>query len=216
MMSHLESSWCFFANSLKHFLPGSFKFFNLILIIDMKNMYLIIGLILNLVFAINSTNAQTNRNNSPFEISFGRGTSLYKNIKTDQSLVILKVKEISGKLEFFFYENDINLEYMTEEGENIYLIGCASMLRYDFEILSMGLFLKAGIGLNYISSSNIGCRNLGGNFNFSEMLGIGAGIIDIHGVKTWLSYYFRHISNAGIYSSNEGYNSHYIIVSLVI
>jgi hypothetical protein len=181
-----------------------------------KMKIIIIALLLNLAFAGNNVIAQTIRNNSPFEISFGRGTSLYKNIKTDQSLVIFKVKEISGNLGLFFYENDINLEYMTEEGENIYLIGCASMLRYDFEILSMGLFLKAGIGLNYISSSTIGCRNLGGNFNFSEMLGIGAGIIDFHGVKTWLSYYFRHISNAGIYSSNEGYNSHYVIVSLVI
>ncbi|MBX3006787.1 MAG: acyloxyacyl hydrolase [Melioribacteraceae bacterium] len=177
---------------------------------------IIIALTLNFALSVIYSNAQTYRNNSPFEISFGRGSSLYRNIKTDQSLVILKVKEMSGDISVFSYENDINLEYLTEHGENIYLIGLASMLRYDFKILNLDLFLKTGVGLNYLSSSNIGCRNLGGNFNFSEMIGIGVGIIDFHGVKTWLSYFFRHISNAGIYSSNEGYNSHYIFVSLVI
>lgn len=177
---------------------------------------IIVSLLINFVLISNSVNAQTSLNISPFEVSFGRGTSLYKNIKTDQLLILLKVKELSGELGLFFYENDINMEFMTHENENIYLVGCASMLRYDIEILNLDLFFKAGIGINYISSKTIGCRNLGGNFNFSEFLGIGAGIINIHGVRTWLSYYLRHISNAGIYSGNEGYNSHYIIISLVI
>ncbi len=173
-------------------------------------------IILPLILISISTSAQVNYQSKPYEISFGKGNSLYKDIKSEQVMLFFKLSNLSGNIGRFSYESDINIEYITEEGKTIYLIGSLPMLRYDLNLLDHNFFIKGGIGVNYINRTEIGRRNLGGHFIFSDMIGVGTQLFDFENIKIEFTYLFRHISNAGIYKNNEGYNSQYFIISFVI
>jgi lipid A 3-O-deacylase len=67
----------------------------------------------------------------------------------------------------------------------------ASQTRLDFEF---------GIGPAYLSESNIGDRQKGSNFQFSDHFGVGLGSADGH----WrVGFAFRHLSNLSIRSPNN-------------
>lgn len=61
--------------------------------------------------------------------------------------------------------------------------------------------LDFGIGVSYLSESNIGMRIKGTNFQFSDHIGIG--IEDLIG-KWRAGIGYRHISNADISNPNNG------------
>lgn len=151
-----------------------------------------------------------------FEISIGRGSSLYNDIKSDQLILFIKIPPFSVRSSLLSFESDINIEYISKSEENIYVLGLLPFLKYNFSFKNINLFLKGGIGLNYLNHTEIGNRSLGGHFIFSDMIGIGSNILEFNKVKIEFTYLFRHISNAGLYKNNEGYNSQYFVISLII
>lgn len=160
--------------------------------------------------------AQSTSQTAPFMIDFGYGKSAYKNIKTEQYLFFYKIPNLEWHNGNFSYQSNINLEFIEERNTFTYLLGLAPLFRYDFIIADTKLFVKGGIGFNFINSNSIGRRNIGGNFIFSDMLSIGFSLFSYHGLDVEISYMFRHISNAGFFSDNEGFNSQYIIFSFNI
>ncbi len=74
-------------------------------------------------------------------------------------------------------------------------------------------FFEAGTGLNLITHDGIKDRKFGGCFIFSIMVGSGIEFkSENYPIK--ISYRYRHLSNGGIYSPNEGIDSHYLIFSV--
>ena len=151
-----------------------------------------------------------------FELSIGRGSSLYNDIKSDQLILFIKIPQLSIGSSMLNFESDVNIEFISKSGNNIYVLGFLPFIKYNFSVNNFNLFIKGGIGLNYLNHTIIGNRSLGGHFIFSDMIGIGTKILDIQNIKLEFTYLFRHISNAGIYKNNEGYNSQYFIISFLI
>lgn len=176
---------------------------------------LITIIILLLIFSI-QLNAQINFANPCYEISIGRGSSFYNNLQSEQFIAFFKIPNFNGNVGKISYEGDLNFEYILENKKTTYLVGFAPMFRYDKKIHNADLILKAGIGANYLSRTKVGTRTLGGHFIFSNMISIGARVVNTKNFVIEISYLLRHISNAGIYDSNEGFNSHYLILSLII
>lgn len=172
---------------------------------------ILLGLIL-----FSTIKAQTGLQSSNYKIDLGYGNSTYKNIKTQQYLFFYKIPNLEWRNKNFGFDTDINFELIKENNKSTYILGLVPMLRYDFNLLDKDIFLKGGIGANYINNHNIGNRNTGSHFIFSDMISIGMGIYESPLYNIEISYLFRHISNAGFYKNNEGFNSQYLIISLDI
>lgn len=160
--------------------------------------------------------AQINLNKTGSGISFGRGSSLYQNIKSEQFILFLKIPKLNENLNNLSYETDFNFEYIDASNKSTIIAGVVPMFRYDLDLMNANLFIKGGIGINYINRNIIASRTLGGHFIFSDMISVGSKVISSENLSVEISYLFRHISNAGIYKSNEGYNSQYLVISLII
>jgi len=192
------------------FLNKIFRILGNDLTANINKSYLILLLITLPVLAQNTSQA------TPVMIDFGYGNSAYSYIKTEQYLIFYKIPNLEWHIENFSYQSNINLEFI-EEGNNFtFLFGLAPLFRYDFSVADKKLFVIGGIGINYINTHSIGRRKIGGNFIFSDMLSIGFSLFSYHGLDVEISYMFRHISNAGFFTDNEGFNSQYIIFSFNI
>ncbi|MFZ1518717.1 MAG: acyloxyacyl hydrolase [Ignavibacteriaceae bacterium] len=155
-------------------------------------------------------------NNSSENFSIGYGNSMYKDINTEQLLLLYKVPQLSVDFGNLSLNGDLNLELISHNKSTVMVAGFVPMLRYYLNLGFTKTFLSLGIGFNYLNNHNIGSRNLGSHFIFSDNLSIGTKLIDNEYFKVEVSYLFRHISNAGIFSSNEGFNSQYLVLSLTI
>lgn len=149
-------------------------------------------------------------------LSVGIGNSLYNNIKTNQLIIFYKMNELSPHFGEFSINSDANFELISINSSRVMVIGLVPMLRYNLRIGNINLFLSGGIGINYLNNHNIGTRNLGGHFIFSDMISAGIKILESDYMTIEMSYLIRHISNAGIFDSNEGFNSQYLVVSIII
>jgi lipid A 3-O-deacylase len=68
--------------------------------------------------------------------------------------------------------------------------------------LSSQPYLELGIGASLLSNDHLGHRNLGGQFAFQDLLGIGLRWGTTH---AWsLSYHYLHYSNAKLLPPNQG------------
>lgn len=157
--------------------------------------------------------AQSPSQTTPIIIDFGYGKSAYSNINSEQYLFFYKIPNLEWHSGNFSYQSNLNLEFIEESNNFTFLFGFAPLFRYDFSIADTKLFVRGGIGFNYINSRSIGRRNTGGNFIFSDMLSVGFSLFSYHGLNVEISYMFRHISNAGFFKNNEGFNSQYIVFS---
>ncbi len=157
--------------------------------------------------------AQSTSQTAPLMIDFGYGKSAYANVKTEQYLFFYKIPNLEWHNGNFSYQSNINLEFIEEGNTFTYLLGLAPLFRYDFIIADTKLFVKGGIGFNFINSNSIGRRNIGGNFIFSDMISVGINLIRKKDYTIEISYMLRHLSNAGFFSNNEGFNSQYIVFS---
>lgn len=162
-------------------------------------------------------NSQTKTINNDFiSGEVGIGESLYKEIKSKNLILFLEIPYINKEIKTFSLKSKMNFEYIKSDSDNILLIGLVPITKYNFSIGNYHLFIKGGIGANYISSHKIGTRNLGGHFIFSDMVSFGIELFTITNNKMEISYLFRHISNAGLYKENEGFNSQYILINFAI
>jgi hypothetical protein len=160
-----------------------------------------------------NTFAQQEFEVSKINFSIAKGNGLSNDVINDQILFMLKLPKFGKLAENISYENDLTFEYFSGIGRSNFLLGLTPLLKWDVTILGFPFFIKGGIGINYISMPEIAGRDLGGNFIFSDMIGLGIELFNVSDICVELSYLFRHISNAGLYSGNEGYNSQYIMLS---
>lgn len=180
----------------------------------MKNFILILTFITILTSSLTGQISQQNYQSSILEL--GLGTGAYDDVNTQQIMVFIKTPYLNGKIDQLEYSGKLNFELIDESDHSILLIGFVPMLKYNFQIEDITLFLRGGIGVNYINSNQVGSRNLGGNFIFSDMIGVGIKLFQYYDYGIEISYLFRHISNAGFYRDNEGYNSQYLLLTLII
>lgn len=166
-----------------------------------------------LLLALNGK-AQTHFSN--YKLSIGKGSSLYSNIKSEQYLLFYNIPDMKGNFGNLNYEGDINFEFIIENHKTTYVAGFVPMFRYDVSFLNMSTFIKGGVGLNFINSHKVANRSIGGHFIFSDMISVGAKVFSFENYSVELSYLFRHISNAGLFDSNEGFNSQYLVISMII
>lgn len=172
-----------------------------------------ISIILSIFFNI-LVNAQSGSYKEELNLSFGTGNSLYSNISTQQFIVFYKLNDLSAAFGSFSLDSDVNLEFISQNQSTTVVAGLAPIFKYEADLLGLTAFIKAGVGFNYINNHNIGSRNIGGHFIFSDMISIGSRIINTQDYSVEISYMLRHISNAGIFDSNEGFNSQYLVLSL--
>jgi hypothetical protein len=166
------------------------------------------------LIAVLSGKAQSRFSNH--ELSIGKGSSLYRNIKSEQYLLFYNIPDMKGNFENLSYEGDINFEFITENSKTTYVAGFVPMFRYDMTFLNLHTFIRGGVGLNFINSHKVANRSIGGHFIFSDMISIGAKVFSFESYSVEISYLFRHISNAGLFRSNEGFNSQYLVLGIVI
>lgn len=149
-------------------------------------------------------------------LSVGMGNSLYNEIRTKQLLLFYNVPRLSEDFGNLSLNTDLNLELISHNNSTTIVAGFVPMFRYNLDLIFSKTFLSAGIGFNYLNNHNIGSRNLGGHFIFSDMISFGVKVIDSEYLTAEISYLFRHISNAGLFNDNESFNSQYLVISVII
>lgn len=180
----------------------------------MKTHYIFYSILIIFLLTIGISNAQSLQENK--NLSIGFGNSLYSDIKTRQLIAFYNIPKLNASLGNLSVNGALNLELISHNSSTAMIAGLTPMFRYDIDLGFTNTFVKAGIGFNYINNHNISNRDLGGHFIFSDMISIGASLIETEYFSAEISYLFRHISNAGFFRSNEGFNSQYLVLSLSI
>lgn len=150
-----------------------------------------------------------------FEIGIGAGTDMMHGLGTEQAIIApainLKIKDVKSL--WFRLEGD--LELINDDRRVTFVAGATPMLRLYFfaDQNKPGFFIEGGVGINLISRNTIGDRELGGVFIFSDMAGVGYKFI-AGKTPLFLTYRYRHLSNLGLYSHNNGIDSHYLMLSI--
>jgi lipid A 3-O-deacylase len=65
-------------------------------------------------------------------------------------------------------------------------------------------YLELGIGASLLSHNHFGHRNLGGQFAFQDLMGLGLRWQLNQTTKATLSYHYLHYSNASLFPPNQG------------
>lgn len=69
-------------------------------------------------------------------------------------------------------------------------------------LLAAQPYLELGIGASFLSNNHLGHRNLGGQFAFQDLIGLG---LRWSKTQAWsLSYHYLHYSNASLCPPNQG------------
>ena len=108
---------------------------------------------------------------------------------------------------------EADMEFIDDRSKTIFVGGVAPFIRILPFSWNVKPFVEFGAGANLSTNREIGNQNVDGPFMFSLMSGVGVGTM-INKTPVSLSYRFRHLSNAGIYEHNEGFNSQYIMLSV--
>ncbi|MER3524867.1 MAG: hypothetical protein C4326_12660 [Ignavibacteria bacterium] len=87
------------------------------------------------------------------------------------------------------------------------------MARLEWPYKMPKLSVEIGVGVNVLTSREIGQRHLGSNVLFSPTVSIGVEIPWTNGV-VGIFYMFRHLSNASMFEDNDGINYQYIVYSV--
>ncbi|GLI53041.1 acyloxyacyl hydrolase [Thermodesulfovibrio yellowstonii] len=144
-----------------------------------------------------------------FELGFGYGRNLLESLSTNQFLIAPAVNFKIPEMKNLWLHLEGNIEIINDNNTTV-VVGVAPMLRQIFsESIQIKPFIEAGAGANITTRNGVENKRFGGCFIFSLMGG--AGVEFKSGIK--ISYRFRHLSNGGLYSPNEGLNSHYLILS---
>jgi len=136
------------------------------------------------------------------EISVGYGSStddinMYKvSIKKDLNKYFFKHRY---KYLPMYYEASFGY-WKAESGGDIKNISLTPMFRYNFnQYYESTPYIEIGIGLSYLSKTNLESENFGTHVQFEDVIGIGYRFSDFD-----LSFRYIHYSNAGM-DSNSAY-----------
>ncbi len=156
------------------------------------------------------TAAQTH--DHEFDIRVGNG-SLMTSPGSRSIILSISAERLVSSDAFPIVYLDKNVA-LSEEGKRLdFIVGIAPMLRFKLGHDTPRFSIEAGIGVNLVSSRDIGSRQLGSNFLFSPTLGAGIEVPWINGLLG-VFYMFRHLSNAGMFRDNDGINFQYIVFSM--
>ena len=146
------------------------------------------------------------------DVRVGKGTTISANGSTSLYLSMPdRGLTRDGQTSMIFVDKSIAL---TQEGNRLdFIIGVTPMVELELASDVPRLTVEAGIGLNYVSTRELGGRRLGSNILFSPTASAG---IELPWMDSLLGifYMFRHLSNAGIYRDNAGINFQYIVFSM--
>ncbi|WP_051345839.1 acyloxyacyl hydrolase [Thermodesulfovibrio yellowstonii] len=144
-----------------------------------------------------------------FELGFGYGRNLLESLSTNQFLIAPAVNFRIPEIKNLWLHLEGNIEIINDNKTTI-VAGVTPMLRqFLSENASIKPFIEAGAGANITTRNGVENRRFGGCFIFSVMGGAGVEFKS----RMKISYRFRHLSNSGLYSPNEGIDSHYLILS---
>ncbi|GAQ95701.1 lipid A 3-O-deacylase [Thermodesulfovibrio aggregans] len=145
-----------------------------------------------------------------FELGVGYGRNLFESLSTNQLLIAPAVNFKIPDMKNLWLHIEGDVEIINDDKTTV-VAGVAPMLRqFLSDSITLKPFIEAGAGANITSRNGVENRRFGGAFIFSVMAGFGVEFKS--GMK--ISYRFRHLSNAGLYSPNEGLNSHYLMFSI--
>ena len=147
-----------------------------------------------------------------FDIGAGAGTDLQGNGAKQFMLAPAYNVPITG-YESLRLRIEADMEFIDDRSKTIFVGGVAPFIRILPFRWDVKPFVEFGAGVNLLTNREIGSQQVGGPFIFSLMSGAGAETM-IKKTPVSLSYRFRHLSNAGIYEHNQGFNSQYIMVSV--
>lgn len=71
-------------------------------------------------------------------------------------------------------------------------------------LLSAQAYLELGIGASWLSNNHLGHRNLGGQFAFQDLIGLGLRWRKSTAAAWSFSYHYLHYSNASLFPPNQG------------
>ncbi len=95
---------------------------------------------------------------------------------------------------------------------SIHIIAISPLIRLQTRkhcFLSTQPYLELGIGASLLSNNHLGHRNLGGQFAFQDLMGIGLRWGATH---IWsLSYHYLHYSNASLLPPNQGIDVKHLV-----
>ncbi len=139
-----------------------------------------------------------------YELAVAGGTSLNAE-KTTQVMLILGMN-VKTKPNLFL-RVEPTLEYFTKEGHQMFVGGSSLVLRFVAPHKGITPFVDMGAGANFSTRNNFLGRRLGDHFLFDLILGGGFNL----GKRYSISYRYRHLSDAGLFTYNDGIDSHYIV-----
>ncbi|MES2142130.1 MAG: acyloxyacyl hydrolase [Pseudomonadota bacterium] len=100
----------------------------------------------------------------------------------------------------------------TNQTRGIHIIAISPLLRlqtHNHCFLYAQPYLELGIGASLLSNNYLGHRNLGGQFAFQDLMGIGLRWETKH---IWsLSYHYLHYSNASLLPPNQGIDVKHLV-----
>lgn len=142
-----------------------------------------------------------------YELALGGGSNMNSIVTAQVMLIGARNFDIKQNL---FFRIEPTLEFMTKSGENMLVGGVSAVFRFASPRKEITPFVDFGAGLNFSDKQNFLGRDIGTNFLFDLLLGAGFNI----GHKMSVSYRYRHLSNAGIGTSNDGWDSWYILFGM--
>ncbi len=96
---------------------------------------------------------------------------------------------------------------LTTQPRSISILAISPLIRLQSRenwLLSAQTYLELGIGASWLSNNHLGHRNLGGQFAFQDLMGLGLRW-QKSAIAIWsFSYHYLHYSNASLLPPNQG------------
>ncbi|MEN9916325.1 MAG: hypothetical protein RLY40_257 [Pseudomonadota bacterium] len=102
---------------------------------------------------------------------------------------------------------------LSSQPRSINILALSPLLRLQSReacLLLAQPFLELGIGASWLSNNHLGHRNLGGQFAFQDLMGLGLRWKNT-AMAISLSYHYLHYSNASLFPPNQGIDVKHLI-----
>lgn len=96
---------------------------------------------------------------------------------------------------------------LTYQPHSISIFALSPLIRLQSReawLFSTQTYLELGIGASLLSNNHLGHRNLGGQFAFQDLMGLGLRWQITKTAIVTLSYHYLHYSNASLFPPNQG------------
>ncbi|MFZ0218934.1 MAG: acyloxyacyl hydrolase [Candidatus Aquirickettsiella sp.] len=96
---------------------------------------------------------------------------------------------------------------LANQPRSINILALSPLIRlqsHENWLLSAQTYLELGIGASWLSNNHLGHRNLGGQFAFQDLMGLGLRWHQSTSSIWSFSYHYLHYSNASLWPPNQG------------